>query len=44
MHKDQGKSFNKIAMENIEHHVESGLNVEELDMKNNIKNEKDTFR
>ena len=44
MLKDQGKSFNKIAMENREHHVESGLNVEEIEMKNNLKKKKYAFR
>lgn len=44
MLKDQGKSFNKIATENREHHVESGLNVEEIEMKNNLKKKKYAFR
>ena len=44
MLKYREKSFNKIAMENRERHVESGLNVEVLEMKNNLKKEKYAFR
>ena len=44
MLKAQGKSHNKMVTENTEQYVESDLNVEEFEMKNNLNKEKDNFR
>ena len=40
----QGKSFNKMVMENREQCAETELNIEEFEMKDNIKIHKEIFR